>query len=78
MQVHIVLGAVFFTEVFVQDTWTLLDSLQDSQLNRLTTALPQRVLSSKADSTAKRYMYAFLRRKEWAESKTEVKVFPVM
>lgn len=55
----------------------MLDSLQDPELRRLAAALPQTVLSSRANSTTKKYMYAFLRWKEWAEQKREIAVFPV-
>ena len=68
---------MFYIEVFAQGSWTLLDSLQDPELRRLAAALPQAVLSSRADSTTKKYMYAFLKWKEWAVRKREVAVFPV-
>ena len=63
--------------MFSQGSWTLLDSLQDPELRRLAATLPQTVLSSRADSTTRKYMYAFLKWTEWAEHKKEVSAFPV-
>lgn len=51
--------------------------MQDPELKRLAAALPKTVLSSRADSTTIKYMYAFRKWKEWAEAKREVVVFPV-
>ena len=64
-------------EVFNSGAWVQLKSLEDPELRRLAQSLPQTVLSSRADSTTKKYLYAFGRWKEWAESKSEVVVFPV-
>ena len=64
-------------EVFIKGVWTVLDSLEDPELWRLAHSLPQTVLSSRADSTTTKYMYSFRRWKLWAETKKEVKVFPV-
>ena len=66
------------TDVFTKGPWSWLDNLQDPDLKRLAQSLPRTMLSSKADSTSKKYLYAFARWKEWAEKKSEVAVFPVI
>ena len=70
---------MFFSpvEVFNRGTWAQLDSLEDPELRSLARSLPHTVLSCRADSTTKKYLYAFGRWKEWAERKKEVTVFPV-
>ena len=66
-----------YVEVFSCGAWVQLSSLQDPELKRLARALPHTVLTSRADSTTKKYLYAFGRWKEWAEGRKEVTVFPV-
>ena len=68
---------LMITDVFTQGPWSLYDSLEDEELRWLAQALPQTVLASRADSTSRKYLYAFARWKAWAEGKREVKVFPV-
>ena len=46
-------------------------------LGRLAQSLPHTLLSGRVDSTTKKYLYAFGKWKQWAESKEEVDVFPV-
>ena len=64
-------------EVFSCGTWVQLKSLKDPELRRLAQALPRTVLAGRADSTTRKYLYAFGRWKEWAESRKEVEIFPV-
>ena len=64
-------------EVFKQGPWSRYDSLENQELRRLARALPQTVLASRADSTSRKYLYAFARWRDWAEEKREVTVFPV-
>ena len=46
-------------------------------LGRLAQSLSHTVLSGRADSTTKKYLYAFGKWKPWAENKKEVNIFPV-
>ena len=55
----------------------MLRNLEDPELQRLAEALPTTVLSSRADSTTKKYLGAFKRWKLWAEARQGVPVFPV-
>ena len=57
--------------------WRTLNQLQDPELKRLASTLPDTVMRSRADSTATKYLYAFRRWKEWAEQRREVTVYPV-
>lgn len=57
--------------------WETLGQLQDPELRRLASSLPDTVLHSRADSTASKYLYAFRRWKMWAEKRIEVTVYPV-
>ena len=49
-----------------QDSWKLLDELDDPELRELASRLPCTVLHNHADSTAKKYLDAFRRWKAWA------------
>jgi len=51
--------------------------MEDPYLQCLAKGLFSTVLSSKAPSTAKKYMYAFNRWREWAQSLINVDIFPV-
>ena len=55
----------------------MLRNLEDPELQRLAEALPTTVLSSRADSTTKKYLGAFKRWKLWAEARQGIPVFPV-
>ena len=57
--------------------WRELAELQDPELKRLAKSLPDTVMHSRADSTTRKYMYAFQRWKAWAAERREVTVFPV-
>ena len=59
--------------------WPLLSNLVDPELQCLARELPAVVLSSRADSTTKKYMYlgAYRRWKAWADSRQGVPSFPV-
>ena len=63
-------------DIFTQGPWSQFDGFEDPELRRLAQALPQTVLSSRADGTSRKYLYAFARWKEWAEGKSEITVFP--
>ena len=65
------------TDVFSMGVWTQLQDLQDPELQQLVQALPNTILHSRADSTTKKYLYAFQRWKKWAEERSEVTIFPV-
>ena len=45
--------------VFTSGVWPLLSNLEDHELRRLAQALPATVLSSRADSTTKKYLGAY-------------------
>ena len=49
-----------------QGNWTLFNELEDPELKRLASKLPNTILHSRADSTVKKYLGAFKRWKRWA------------
>ena len=61
-------------ELQAQDIWQNLAKLKDQQLAQ---QLFGTVMSSKAPSTEKKYLYAFGRWKRWAENMNGVTVFPM-
>ena len=64
-------------ELQAQDVWQDLAKLKDPRLQQLAQQLFGTVMSSKAPSTEKKYLYAFGRWKRWAEGMDGVTVFPV-
>ena len=64
-------------ELQAQDVWQDLAKLKDPRLQQLAQQLFGTVMSSKAPSTEKKYLYAFGRWKRWAEDMNGVKVFPM-
>ena len=64
-------------EVFSTGVWPLLSNLEDPELQHLARELPAVVLSSRADSTTKKYLGAYRRWKAWADSRQGVPSFPV-
>lgn len=65
------------TDVLTKGAWAQLEELQDPRLRSLKEALAQSVLRSRADSTTRKYLYAFQRWRKWAEDKKEIQVFPM-
>ena len=65
------------TDTLASGVWCELADLQDPELRRLTKSLPDTVMHSRADSTIKKYMYAFQRWKAWAAERHEVTVLPL-
>ena len=63
-------------DVFDSEVWKPLRDLQDPQLRRLATKLPGVILSGKADSTTRKYLYAYEKWRRWAESQSEVTALP--
>ncbi len=63
--------------MLTEGVWKSLADLQDPELRQLASSLPDTVLHSRANTTTKKYMYAFQRWKVWAEPRHEVTVFPV-
>ena len=57
--------------------WRELADLQDPELRCLAKSLSDTVMHSRADSTTRKYMYAFQHWKAWAAERCEVTVFPV-
>ena len=64
-------------ELQAQDVWQELAKLKDPRLQQLSQKLLSTVMSGKAPSTEKKYLYAFGRWKKWAEAMEGVTVFPV-
>ena len=63
--------------MFIVGVWAGFEELEDPELKRLASALPSTVVQSRADSTKKKYVYAFQRWRSWASSKAEIQVFPM-
>ena len=59
---------MYFTGVFSQGSWRLLNELEDPELKVLACKLPITVLHSRADSTTRKYLGAFKRWKAWTTS----------
>ena len=57
--------------------WQTIEGIQDPDLKRLATCLPDTLLQGRADSTTTKYVRAFTRWKTWAGQRREVKIFPV-
>ena len=57
--------------------WQTIEGIQDPDLKRLATCLPDTLLQGRADSTTAKYVRAFTRWKKWAEQRKEVSIFPV-
>ena len=64
-------------DVISEGIWAVFEKLQDPKLSRLAKALPRTVMQSRADSTKRKYVYAFQTWKSWEASKAEVQVFPI-
>lgn len=56
-----------FLDIFSKGVWPQLRSIQDPELRRLAGRLPEVLLRSKADSTTRKYRYAFMRWAKWAK-----------
>ena len=74
---NILYTLVVLLELQTQDVWRNLAQLEDSRLQQLSQRLMGTVMSSKALSTEKKYMYAFGRWKKWAEDMSSIQAFPV-
>ena len=64
-------------DILSKGIWQTVGELQDPELKRLAAYLPQTVMSSRADSTVTKYLHAFRRWKEWADTQAEISVFPI-
>ena len=67
----------FVTDVLSGGVWRTMEGLQDPDLKRLATCLPDTILHGRADSTTTKYVRAFTKWRTWAGQKKEVKTFPV-
>ena len=65
------------TDMRKSGVWCDLAKLQDPELRRLEESLPETVMHSRADSTTRKYIYAFQRWRPWAEERCEVAIFPI-
>ena len=61
----------------VEGVWKTIEKLEDPELRSLAASLPEIVMHSRADSTARKYLQAFQRWQAWAEPHREVVVYPV-
>ncbi len=77
MFINVICACIFPIDVLTVGVWKTLSELQDPELRRSASALPDTVLRSRADSTTKKYLYAFQRWKVWAEARQEVSIHPV-
>ena len=66
------------TEILHVGAWEELMKIEDPQLQSLVQGLKGTVMKSRAGSTIKKYTRAFLRWKDWADSKEEIQSFPVI
>ena len=57
--------------------WEELRRITDPQLQPLVQDLQSTVMKSRADSTVTKYTRAFLRWKQWADTKDSIEAFPV-
>lgn len=64
--------------MFTTAPWVSLSHTADPELQVLTRKLQLSLMHSRADSTTKKYFYAFERWRVWAEKKPEIQVFPVI
>ncbi|XP_072018320.1 uncharacterized protein [Amphiura filiformis] len=70
--------AVLFAICFADEWNRLIASLRDPDLTKLATSnLPSLLMGSKAASTTKQYLAAWKKWRNWASSKTGVRIFPV-
>ena len=60
-----------------QAIWQELVHMEDPHLRPVAKALLHTVLSSKAPSTVKKYLYVFNRWKEWSHDFASITAFPV-
>ena len=67
---------MILTEIRPHGVWPLFEQLEDPELQELARHLPSTVLHSKANATAKKYLGAIRRWKQWASSH-KLKPFPV-
>ena len=65
-----------FLVVFSAGAWAAVPQWEDPELQQLASCLPNTVLQCRADSTSRKYLYAFKRWMDWAGSKEEVVPFP--
>ena len=64
-------------DVQASSVWEMYKKLRDPRLSELADQLRDTVMKSRADSTTKKYLYAFERWRQWASDKEEISVFPV-
>ena len=60
------------------EEWSSLSQLNEPELRGLKESLLQTVLSSRAPSTSKKYLYAVERWRRWADGKAEISAMPVI
>lgn len=65
------------TDILGGDTWQTIFEVEEPELRRLAEALPDTVLSARADATTKKYAGAYKRWKSWAGQHQGVDAYPV-
>ena len=69
---------LFYLDLQGSDTWKELGSLNDPELQRLKSKLAGTLLQNRAPSTTRKYLYAVERWRNWAATKSEISVLPVI
>ena len=79
LHIVVIMGCVFTFHVVMQGQviWQELLHVEDPHLRPIAKALFHTVLSSKAPSTIKKYLYAFNRWKKWSDNFASIPTFPV-
>ena len=65
------------TDILGGVTWQAIAEVEDPELRRLAEALPDTVLSARADATIKKYAGAYRRWRSWAAQHQGVEAYPV-
>ena len=65
------------TDMRESGVWCELAKLQDPELRHPAVSLPETVMHSWADSTTRKYIYAFQCWRTWAEGRCEFAIFPI-
>ena len=76
MEDYIVYYCWPITDVFTQGSWLDLQSIDDPELQELTSTLPLMVVQGKAPATITKYSRAYSRWKRWAPNRQDVPALP--
>ena len=67
----------FISDITSTELWSSYSGLQDPRLGKLAEVLLGTVLASRADSTTRKYLYAFQRWRSWIKDKKEIALLPI-